>query len=636
MNPSVLASETHRGHLQQIISGLSDGVILTDTDQTLLWANEAALAMHGVSHQKALGADAGEYAARFALRYRNNHPLALEQYPLSRVADGETFTDVVVEVRQVDDPESFWVHRLRSLIITDAQGQPELLALILSDATEWASAEQRFEKTFNANPAPAVICRLSDLRYVKVNQGFLDMTGYQREQVMGRSVYELDVLEQAEHKELAVQRLGEGATIPQMEAELKLPGGGSKLVVVAGQPLDINEDDCMLFTFTDLEPRRLAESALRESEERFAKAFRLSPVPTLVCTADERRVLDVNEAFTRTTEYDAEALIGKTVDEIQFIDDPEANRRLFAALEKSGNVEGLDIQVRKKGSELIDCVASADAVSIHNAPCYLLVLMDITERKRSELELVNAIEEVMQDASWFSQTLIEKLANVKSINRPDQAGFTASDLTPRERDVLELICEGLPDKKIAARLNLALNTIRNHVATVYSKLGVHSRSEAIVWARERGLFTGGAASRNGKYEKDSGKRLNGNCFTATGTGLTPSVTEITSVPCGGMAFAACGDSATVTFSLTVSPPAWAFACAILRFITSARGSLAGSSCSITCQAPIACLKSPCSKALNASRLSTRGSLWFSAIMRRNSCVACLLSSGSLERVKTSA
>jgi PAS domain S-box-containing protein len=305
-------------------------------------------------------------------------------------------------------------------------------------------------------------------------------------------------LEQAEHKELAVQRLGEGATIPQMEAELKLPGGGSKLVVVAGQPLDINEDDCMLFTFTDLEPRRQAESALRESEERFAKAFRLSPVPTLLCTAHERRVLDVNEAFTRATEYAAEDLIGKTVGEIPFIDDPEANRRLFAALEKSGNVEGLDIRVRKKGSESIDCVASADAVSIHNAPCYLLVLMDITERKRSELELVSAIEEVMQDASWFSQTLIEKLANVKSINRPDQAGFTASDLTPRERDVLELICEGLPDKKIAARLNLALNTIRNHVATVYSKLGVHSRSEAIVWARERGLFTGGAASRNGK------------------------------------------------------------------------------------------------------------------------------------------
>ena len=209
-----------------------------------------------------------------------------------------------------------------------------------------------------------------------------------------------------------------------MEAELKLPGGGSKLVVVAGQPLDINEDDCMLFTFTDLEPRRQAESALRESEERFAKAFRLSPVPTLLCTAHERRVLDVNEAFTRTTEYDAEALIGKTVDEIQFIDDPEANRRLFAALEKAVTSKGWTSGCARKG-ESIDCVASADAISIHNAPCYLLVLMDITERKRSELELVSAIEEVMQDASWFSQTLIEKLANVKASTGPIRP-----DLTP--------------------------------------------------------------------------------------------------------------------------------------------------------------------------------------------------------------
>ncbi|CAI0698966.1 helix-turn-helix transcriptional regulator [Serratia entomophila] len=498
MSQSVLASETNRSHLQQIISGLSDGVILTDTDQTILWANDAALNMHGLNQLKALGANAGEYAQRFALRYRNNHPLDLAQYPLNRLADGEEFNDVVVEVRPEGDPDNLWVHRLRSLIIVDPQGQPELLALILSDATEWASAEQRFEKTFNANPAPAVICRLSDLRYVKVNQGFLDMTGYAREQVMGRSVYELDVLEQAENKALAVQRLGEGATIPQMEAELKLPGGGTKLVVVAGQPLDFNEDDCMLFTFTDLEPRRKAESALRESEERFAKSFRLSPVPTLVCTADNQQVLDINEAFIRTTGYAREELIGKSVDDIAFISGPEECRRLFTALEKTGSVEHQDLNVRKNNGEVIDCMISADAVSIHHTPCYLLVLMDITERKRSELELVSAIEEVMQDASWFSQTLLEKLANVKSLNKPNLSGLAFIDLTARERDVLGLICEGLPDKKIALRLDLALNTVRNHVATVYSKLGVHSRSEAIVWARERGLFAGERQQKGGK------------------------------------------------------------------------------------------------------------------------------------------
>lgn len=498
MSQSVLASETNRSQLQQIISGLTEGVILTEVDQTILWANEAALSMHGLTKLSELGANAQEYAERFALRYRNNHPLTEEQYPINRVAKGEEFSEVLVEVKPVSEPEFLWVHRLRSLTITDAKGQPELLVLILSDATDWASAEDRFEKTFNANPAPAVICSLSDLRYIKVNQGFLDMTGYQRDQVMGNSVYALDVLEQAENKELAVQRLSEGATIPQMQAELKLPAGGTKLVIVAGQPLDINEEDCMLFTFTDLEPRRKAESALRESEERFAKSFRLSPVPTLVCTADKQRVLDINEAFIKTTGYAAEELIGKTVEELNVIDGQGECRRLFTLLAKTGNVESQDVKVRKKGNEVIDCVVSADAVSIQDAPCYLLVMMDITERKRSELELVSAIEEVMQDASWFSQTLLEKLANVKSINKPHLSGVSFTDLTARERDVLGLICEGLPDKKIATRLNLAANTVRNHVATVYSKLDVHSRSEAIVWARERGLFAG---ERQSKKEK---------------------------------------------------------------------------------------------------------------------------------------
>jgi PAS domain-containing protein len=46
MSQDVLAKETNRRQLQQIISGLSDGIILAEVDQTILWANDAALTMH--------------------------------------------------------------------------------------------------------------------------------------------------------------------------------------------------------------------------------------------------------------------------------------------------------------------------------------------------------------------------------------------------------------------------------------------------------------------------------------------------------------------------------------------------------------------------------------------------------------
>lgn len=81
MTQDVLAKETNRRQLQQIISGVSDGIILAEVDQTILWANEAALNMHGVDDVTALGANTQAYAEHFALRYRNNHPVLLENYP---------------------------------------------------------------------------------------------------------------------------------------------------------------------------------------------------------------------------------------------------------------------------------------------------------------------------------------------------------------------------------------------------------------------------------------------------------------------------------------------------------------------------------------------------------------------------
>ncbi len=139
----------------------------------------------------------------------------------------------------------------------------------------------------------------------------------------------------------------------------------------------------------------------------------------------------------------------------------------------------------------LDCLASAEIVTIAGERCILSVLQDITERKRSEAELFEAIEAVMQDTSWFSRTIIEKLAHLRHPERTEAARTELADLTPRERDVLGLLCQGMNGDGIAKVLDLSRNTVRNHLATLYGKIGAHGRSDAIIWARERG-FTGPA------------------------------------------------------------------------------------------------------------------------------------------------
>ncbi|MDQ2803716.1 MAG: PAS domain S-box protein [Pseudomonadota bacterium] len=225
------------------------------------------------------------------------------------------------------------------------------------------------------------------------------------------------------------------------------------------------------------------------SEERFAAAFRLAPVPMMATLLEDLRILDVNEAFTGTLGHTAADARGRTMDDLRLWDRSSARRQFEQDLQAAGRVRTLDARLTTKTGWLLDCLVSAEIVTLQGQRCVLAVLQDITERKRSEAELFEAIEAVMQDTSWFSRTVIEKLAQLRHPERSQQTQADLADLTRREQEVLGLLCQGLNGEDMAGRLGLSRNTVRNHLATLYQKIGARGRSEAIIWARERG-FTG--------------------------------------------------------------------------------------------------------------------------------------------------
>ncbi len=477
----------NRAVLQQVISGLSDGLILVEPDGRIAWANQSALDMHRIDAVEDLGGDVADYRRRFTLRYRNKHRLDEGQYPLERLLAGDAVDDITVEVSPTTDEDVIWIHTVRSMVIEDGGQKPDVLVLVLRDETPRYEAEKRFESAFNANPAPGLICRLEDQRFIRVNQGFMEMTGLAREDVVGRSVAEIGLFSNCESGEDATEKLAEGRLIRQREALIPIPGG-DRLVIVAGEPIPVGEEACMLFTFADLDGRRRAQNALRQSEERFSKSFRLSPAPAAISRLQDFVFTEVNEAFLQLCGRTSEEVIGKTAAELGLWEDAKLRRAMEQKLKDNAPVRDEPLTMRLKDGGAAECLVGAERVEIADQQCVIWALQDVTERRRTEDELIQAIESVMADTSWFSRTVVDRLASLRQSSRGKPSTARLQDLSDRETEILSLICHGLSDAEMGDVLHLSKHTIRNHVASLYTKIGVNRRAAAVIWARERGFL----------------------------------------------------------------------------------------------------------------------------------------------------
>ena len=91
-------------------------------------------------------------------------------------------------------------------------------------------------------------------------------------------------------------------------------------------------------------------------------------------------------------------------------------------------------------------------------------------------ELIAAIREVRQGGAPMSREIARKV--IASFQEPLTTAVEVEDLTAREREILELLANGFPNKQIADRLGLTDGTVRWHLRHVYNKLHVRSRTEA--------------------------------------------------------------------------------------------------------------------------------------------------------------
>ena len=104
-------------------------------------------------------------------------------------------------------------------------------------------------------------------------------------------------------------------------------------------------------------------------------------------------------------------------------------------------------------------------------------------KSQAAQEVVDAIRTVAVGGSLFTPRSISTL-----LNKRREVESQLERLTPREKEVLRLMAEGMPSRDIADKLGISYTTVRTHIRSLGSKMGVHSKLEAIVKARELALI----------------------------------------------------------------------------------------------------------------------------------------------------
>jgi len=174
--------------------------------------------------------------------------------------------------------------------------------------------------------------------------------------------------------------------------------------------------------------------------------------------------------------------------------------RVIFAREKPGLVL-LDLDLRgESGLDLIEEFAVKGARVLvltgvieeeQHRLCLRLGAMGLVEKKQAPNVLLKAIEKVNQGEIWFDRTLMsDVLSSVlkqKDEKEGDPEAAKITSLTDRELQVIALVREGRKNKQIAERLFISDTTVRHHLTSIFSKLGVSDRLELVIYSYKYGL-----------------------------------------------------------------------------------------------------------------------------------------------------
>jgi two-component system cell cycle sensor histidine kinase/response regulator CckA len=245
-------------------------------------------------------------------------------------------------------------------------------------------SEEKFSKAFLTSPDAISLNKLRDGVFVEINDGFTNITGHKKDDVVGKSSVEINVWANSYDRTRFVRELAKRGELNEFEAEFRMKDGAKRIGLVSGKLMNVRNEQWILSITRDITERKRAEEQLQLQKAYFQQLFESAPEAIVFLKTDER-IIQVNREFTRLFGYTQEEAVGREINELIV---PATHREEGLTLTRrvaQGSIISAESVRRRKDGSLVDVSILGRPVRVDGGQIALYAIYrDITDRKKAE------------------------------------------------------------------------------------------------------------------------------------------------------------------------------------------------------------------------------------------------------------